>query len=126
MGKRPGEAYFPCVKITQSDPSIETHTLPPQIIEPPTSSTIRDTVRQEVEIPQSNFPTQTQLQMRLHSSGVDVVHGGVATTVSNIDAGQDSSNISKSPTMPHDSPLPGGHTSGSDEGSMTLHELTVL
>ncbi|GJY04412.1 hypothetical protein Tco_0370352 [Tanacetum coccineum] len=27
---------------------------------------------------------------------------------------------------PHDSPLPGGHTPGSDEGSMTLNELTVL
>ncbi|GJR95662.1 hypothetical protein Tco_0267836 [Tanacetum coccineum] len=57
---------------------------------------------------------------------VDVVHGGVATTVSSIDAGQGSGNITKSPTMPHDSPLPGGHTPGSDEGSMTLHELTVL
>ncbi|GJW80291.1 hypothetical protein Tco_0144266 [Tanacetum coccineum] len=30
------------------------------------------------------------------------------------------------PTPPHDSPLPGGHTPGSDEGSMTLNELTVL
>ncbi|GJX29109.1 hypothetical protein Tco_0237188 [Tanacetum coccineum] len=29
-------------------------------------------------------------------------------------------------TMPHDSPLPGVHTLGSDEGSMTLSELTVL
>ncbi|GJX75656.1 hypothetical protein Tco_0322467 [Tanacetum coccineum] len=28
--------------------------------------------------------------------------------------------------IPHDSPLPGGHTPGSDEGSMTLNELTVL
>ncbi|GJV99130.1 hypothetical protein Tco_1554382 [Tanacetum coccineum] len=28
--------------------------------------------------------------------------------------------------MPHDSPLPGGHTPGSDEGSMTLTESTVL
>ncbi|GKD87762.1 hypothetical protein Tco_1358916, partial [Tanacetum coccineum] len=28
--------------------------------------------------------------------------------------------------MPHDSPLLGGHTPGSDEGSMTLKELTVL
>ncbi|GKC78575.1 hypothetical protein Tco_1129349 [Tanacetum coccineum] len=28
--------------------------------------------------------------------------------------------------MPRDSPLPGGHTPGSDEGSMTLNELTVL
>ncbi|GKC76253.1 hypothetical protein Tco_1127027, partial [Tanacetum coccineum] len=29
-------------------------------------------------------------------------------------------------TMPHDSPLPRVHTLGSDEGSMTLSELTVL
>ncbi|GJS93106.1 hypothetical protein Tco_0800074 [Tanacetum coccineum] len=28
--------------------------------------------------------------------------------------------------MPHDSPLPRGHTPGSNEGSMTLNELTVL
>ncbi|GJR56583.1 hypothetical protein Tco_1407104 [Tanacetum coccineum] len=28
--------------------------------------------------------------------------------------------------LAHDSPLLGGHTPGSDEGSMTLHELTVL
>ncbi|GKC60255.1 hypothetical protein Tco_1087853, partial [Tanacetum coccineum] len=32
---------------------------------------------------------------------------------------------SRVPTPPHDSPLPGGHTSGSDEGSMTLTELTI-
>nr|GEZ11163.1 hypothetical protein [Tanacetum cinerariifolium] len=30
------------------------------------------------------------------------------------------------PTPPHDSPLPGGHTPKSDEGSLTLNELTVL
>ncbi|GKD52250.1 hypothetical protein Tco_1281226 [Tanacetum coccineum] len=30
------------------------------------------------------------------------------------------------PTPPHDSPFPGGHIPGSDEGSMTLNELTVL
>ncbi|GJS93871.1 hypothetical protein Tco_0905852 [Tanacetum coccineum] len=30
------------------------------------------------------------------------------------------------PTPPHDSPLPRGYTPGSDEGSMTLNELTVL
>ncbi|GJW79773.1 hypothetical protein Tco_0143748 [Tanacetum coccineum] len=28
--------------------------------------------------------------------------------------------------MPDDSPLPGGHTTGSVEGGMTLHELTIL
>ncbi|GKA13221.1 reverse transcriptase domain-containing protein [Tanacetum coccineum] len=33
---------------------------------------------------------------------------------------------SRVPTPPHDSPLLEGHTPGSDEGSMTLNELTVL
>ncbi|GJT96361.1 hypothetical protein Tco_1091879 [Tanacetum coccineum] len=36
------------------------------------------------------------------------------------------SSPSRVPTPPHDSPLLGGHTLGSDEGSMTLNELTVL
>nr|GEU82016.1 xylulose kinase-1 [Tanacetum cinerariifolium] len=30
------------------------------------------------------------------------------------------------PTPPHDSPLPRGHTPGSNEGSLTLNELTIL
>ncbi|GJY42559.1 putative ribonuclease H-like domain-containing protein, partial [Tanacetum coccineum] len=64
--------------------------------------------------------------MRLLSSCGCCYGGGAATTISSIDAGQGSGNIPKSPTMPHDSPLPGGHTLGSDEGSMTLHELTIL
>ncbi|GKC24707.1 hypothetical protein Tco_1026857 [Tanacetum coccineum] len=59
-------------------------------------------------------------------TSVDVVYGGATTTISSIDAGQGGGNIPKSSTMPHDSPLPGGHTPGSDEGNMTLHELTVL
>ncbi|GKC43008.1 putative ribonuclease H-like domain-containing protein [Tanacetum coccineum] len=58
--------------------------------------------------------------------GVNVVHGGVATNISSIDARQGGGNIPKSPTMPYDSPLPGGHTSRSDEGSLPLHEMTVL
>ncbi|GKB32032.1 hypothetical protein Tco_0871433 [Tanacetum coccineum] len=36
------------------------------------------------------------------------------------------SSPSRVPTPPHDSPLLGGHTPGSDEGSITLNELTVL
>ncbi|GKB30042.1 hypothetical protein Tco_0869443 [Tanacetum coccineum] len=36
------------------------------------------------------------------------------------------SSPSRVPTPPYDSPLPGGHTPRSDEGSMTLNELTVL
>ncbi|GKF17843.1 hypothetical protein Tco_0062761 [Tanacetum coccineum] len=59
-------------------------------------------------------------------TGVDVVHGRAATIVSSIDARQVSGNITKSLTMPNNSPLLGGHTPRSDEGSMTLHELTVL
>ncbi|GKG30935.1 hypothetical protein Tco_0423423, partial [Tanacetum coccineum] len=49
-------------------------------------------------------------------TSVDIVHGGAATTISSIDAGQGSGNITKSPTVPHDSPLLGGYTPGSDEG----------
>ncbi|GJX53361.1 hypothetical protein Tco_0281730 [Tanacetum coccineum] len=107
-------------------PIFEPHTSPPQITEPSTSSTIRETIRQEVEIPQSNFPTQTPVADEVAFTSVNVVHEGAATTVSSIDVGQGSGNIPKSPTMPHDSPLSGGHTPGSDEGSMTLHELMVL
>ncbi|GJU03921.1 hypothetical protein Tco_1114259 [Tanacetum coccineum] len=40
------------------------------------------------------------------STGVDVRHGGAASTVTSLDAGQGSGNIDKTPTMPHDSPLP--------------------
>nr|GFC49139.1 hypothetical protein [Tanacetum cinerariifolium] len=36
------------------------------------------------------------------------------------------SSPSRVPTSPHDSPLLGGHTPESDEGSLTLNELTVL
>ncbi|GJR24202.1 hypothetical protein Tco_0972729 [Tanacetum coccineum] len=112
---------------TSAQPPItEPHTSPLQIIKLPTSSTIREPISQDVEIPYSNFPTQTPVADEAAFIGVDDVHGGAATTVSSIDAGQGSGNITKSPTIPHDSPLPGGHTPRSDEGSMTLYELTVL
>ncbi|GJV77481.1 putative ribonuclease H-like domain-containing protein [Tanacetum coccineum] len=86
----------------------------------------KETIRQEVEIPQSNFPTQTPVANEAAFTGVNVIHGGAATTVSSIDARQGGGNIPKSPTMPHHSPLPRDHTYGSDEGSLPLHELTVL
>ncbi|GJX22143.1 hypothetical protein Tco_0226588 [Tanacetum coccineum] len=72
------------------------------------------------------FPTMLVQVDEAAFISVDVVHGGAATTVTSIDAGHGSGNIPKSPTMPHDSPLPRGHTPGSDEGSMTLHDLMVL
>ncbi|GJX08160.1 hypothetical protein Tco_0196092 [Tanacetum coccineum] len=79
-----------------------------------------ETIRQEVKIPQSNFPTQTLVADEAAFTGVDVVHGGATTTVSSIDAGQGNGNITKSPTMPHDSPLLGGHTPGSNKGKISL------
>ncbi|GJR54615.1 hypothetical protein Tco_1056474 [Tanacetum coccineum] len=57
------------------------------------------------------------------SNRVDVRLGGAVTTISSLDAGQGSGNINKTPSMPHDSPLPGGHTPGSDEGRMQQKEL---
>ncbi|GKA46699.1 putative ribonuclease H-like domain-containing protein [Tanacetum coccineum] len=45
---------------------------------------------QEVEIPQSNFPTQTLVADKAAFTGVNVVHGRAATTVSSIDAGHGS------------------------------------
>ncbi|GJS65502.1 hypothetical protein Tco_0680066 [Tanacetum coccineum] len=60
------------------------------------------------------------------STGVDVRHGGDATTVTSLEAGQGSGNINKTPSMPHDLPLPRGHTFGSDEGRMQQNELMDL
>ncbi|GKE65614.1 hypothetical protein Tco_1519775, partial [Tanacetum coccineum] len=60
------------------------------------------------------------------STNVDVRYGGATTIVTSLEVGQGSGNIDKTPTMPHDSPLPRVNTLGSDEGSMTLQELMVL
>ncbi|GJT80295.1 hypothetical protein Tco_1054637, partial [Tanacetum coccineum] len=60
------------------------------------------------------------------SIGVDVKHGGATTNVTSLDAGQGSGNIDKTPTIPHDSPLPRVHTLGSDEGGMQHNELMDL
>ncbi|GKE61788.1 hypothetical protein Tco_1512155, partial [Tanacetum coccineum] len=98
----------------------------PTTSQPPLSSPLRIPTREETKVPQPSSPTYTNVADEVAFTSMDVVHGGVATTVSSIDAGQGSDNIPKFPTMPHDSPLLGGHTPGSDEGSMTLHELVVL
>ncbi|GKC11817.1 hypothetical protein Tco_1008599, partial [Tanacetum coccineum] len=68
-------------------------------------------------------PTQTNVTDEATSIGVDVRHGGAATTVTSLDAGQGSGNIDKTPTMPHDSPLLRVHTLGSDEDRMKHNEL---
>ncbi|GKC89682.1 hypothetical protein Tco_1150331 [Tanacetum coccineum] len=108
---------------------VESHHRPsgaPLTSQPPILSPSRIPTKQGTEVPQPSSPTYTNVADEAAFTSVDVVHGGATTTVSSIDTGHGSGNIPKSPTMPHDSPLPGGHTPGSDEGSMTLHELTVL
>ncbi|GJR10618.1 putative ribonuclease H-like domain-containing protein [Tanacetum coccineum] len=108
---------------------VESHHTPsgaPTTSQPPLSSPSRIPTRQETKVSQSSSPTYTNVADEAAFISVDVVHGGAATTVSSIDAGHGSGNIPKSPTMPHDSPLPGGHIPGSDKGNMTPHELTVL
>nr|GEY32311.1 putative ribonuclease H-like domain-containing protein [Tanacetum cinerariifolium] len=60
------------------------------------------------------------------STGVDVRHRGAATTITSLDARQDSGNIDKTPSMLHDLPLLRGHTLRSDEGRMQHNELMDL
>ncbi|GJT86044.1 hypothetical protein Tco_1067761 [Tanacetum coccineum] len=108
---------------------VESHHTPivaPSISQPHHSPTLRDFIRQENEVPQSSSPTQTHVADEAASTGVDVRHGGAATTVSSLDAGQGSGNIDKTPAMPHDSPLPRVHTLRSDEGRMQHNELMDL
>ncbi|GJX78356.1 hypothetical protein Tco_0325167 [Tanacetum coccineum] len=90
------------------------------------SSPLRDITRQAAEIPQSQFPTQTQVADEATFTSVDVDAGGAATTDIGLDAGQGSGTIHKTPTRPHDSPLLRVHTLGSDEGSLQQNELMDL
>nr|GEV96123.1 hypothetical protein [Tanacetum cinerariifolium] len=67
-----------------------------------------------------------KLGIKAASIGVDVRHGGAATTVSSLDVGLSSGNINKTPSMPHDSPLLRVHTLRSDEGIMQQNKLMDL
>ncbi|GJT95263.1 hypothetical protein Tco_1090781 [Tanacetum coccineum] len=81
---------------------------------------------QEAKVSQPSSHTQTHVADEAVSTGVDDRHGGAATTISGLEAGQGSGNIHKIPTMPHSSPLPRVHILGSDEGIMQLNELMEL
>ncbi|GJV19913.1 putative ribonuclease H-like domain-containing protein [Tanacetum coccineum] len=119
----------PVVQGEGSTHPVESHHTPtsaPSTSQPPSSSPSRRTTRQESVVPQPRSPTQTNVADEAASTGVDVRHGGAATTVTSLDAGQGSGNIDKTPSMPHDSPLPRVHTLGSDEGRMQHNELMDL
>ncbi|GJU61729.1 hypothetical protein Tco_1243564 [Tanacetum coccineum] len=103
-----------------------TPTSAPSTSQPPFSPTSRRTTRQESMVPHPRSPTQTPISDEATSTGMDVRYGGATTTVTDLEAGQGSVNIDKTPTMPHDSPLPRVNTLGSDGGSMTLQELMVF
>ncbi|GKB89737.1 hypothetical protein Tco_0962009, partial [Tanacetum coccineum] len=77
-------------------------------------------------VPQPKSPTQTNVADEAASTGMDVRHGGAATIVTSLDVGHGSGNIDKTPSMPHDSPLPRVHTLGSDKGIMQHYELMDL
>ncbi|GJS53862.1 putative ribonuclease H-like domain-containing protein [Tanacetum coccineum] len=119
----------PVVQGEGSTHPVESHHTPtsaPPTSQPLISSTSRRLTRQESVVPQPRSPTQTNVADEATSTGVDVRLGGATTTVTGLEAGQGSGNIDKTPTMPHDSPLPRVNTLGSDEGSMQLQELMAL
>ncbi|GJT80047.1 putative ribonuclease H-like domain-containing protein, partial [Tanacetum coccineum] len=106
--------------------SHHTPTVAPSTSQPHHSPTLRNFIRQETKVPQPSFPTQTHVADKAASIGVDDRHGGASTTVSGLEVGQGSGNIHKTPTMPHDLPLPRVHTLGRDEGRMQPNELMEL
>ncbi|GJT89389.1 hypothetical protein Tco_1071106 [Tanacetum coccineum] len=57
------------------------------------------------EIPQSQFPTQTQVADEATFISVDVDAAGDATTDIGLEAGQGNGTMHKTPTRPHDSPF---------------------
>nr|GEZ50896.1 hypothetical protein [Tanacetum cinerariifolium] len=84
------------------------------------------TTRHEFMVPQPRLPTQSPIADEATSTCVDVRYEGTTTTVTSLEVEQSSGNIDKTPTMPHDSPLPRVNTLGSDEGSMTQQKLKVF
>ncbi|GJZ11992.1 putative ribonuclease H-like domain-containing protein [Tanacetum coccineum] len=119
----------PVVQGEGSTVPVESHHTPisaPSTSQPPSSSPSRRTTRHESVVPQHRSHTQTNVADEAASTGVDVRHGGAATTITSLDAGHSSGNIIKTPSMPHDSTLPRVHTLRSDEGRMQHNELMDL
>ncbi|GKD68194.1 hypothetical protein Tco_1322284, partial [Tanacetum coccineum] len=102
------------------------HISAPPTLQLPISSPSRRLTRQESVVPQPRSPTQTNVADEAASISVDVRLGGATTTFTSLEAGQGSGNIDKTPTMPHDSPLPRVHTLRSDEDRMQHNELMDL
>ncbi|GJW39831.1 putative ribonuclease H-like domain-containing protein [Tanacetum coccineum] len=76
--------------------------LSPQTHQSHQSSPLRDISRQAAEIPQSQFPTQTQVADEATFISVDDDVGGAATTDIGLEAGQGSCTMHKTPTRAHE------------------------
>nr|GEX68003.1 hypothetical protein [Tanacetum cinerariifolium] len=127
-GKKDDEGG-PVVQGEGSTHPVESHHTPtsaPSTSQPPVSPTFKRTTRHESMVPQPRSPTQSPVTDETASTGVDVKYGGATTTVTGLKAGHGSSNIDKTPTMPHDLPFTRVNTLGSNEGSMTQQELMVF
>ncbi|GKD66541.1 hypothetical protein Tco_1308649, partial [Tanacetum coccineum] len=89
-------------------------------------SPLRNINRQEAKIPQSQFPTQTQVANEATLTSLDVDAGGAATTNIGLDVCQGSGIIHKIPTWLNDAPLLRVNTPRSAEVSLSQTELTDL
>ncbi|GKA12984.1 hypothetical protein Tco_0692530, partial [Tanacetum coccineum] len=88
---------------------VESHNTPictPSTSQPHLSPKLRSSIRQENEVPQPSSPLYTNVADEAASTGANVRYGWATTTVTGFEAGHGSGNIDKTPTMPHDSPLP--------------------
>ncbi|GJU71418.1 hypothetical protein Tco_1262823 [Tanacetum coccineum] len=89
---------FPTMITTpESSPSRITSSpsLSPQTYQSPQSSPLRDITRQDAKIPQSQFPTQTQVADEAAFTSVDVDAGGAATTDIGLEVGQGMKKLEK-------------------------------
>ncbi|GKA78556.1 putative ribonuclease H-like domain-containing protein, partial [Tanacetum coccineum] len=102
------------------------------------TQTPRHALQEVTELPQTSEPISNIPDEAVYEEWDDRV-GRATTTAASLDATQARGNITmtqpttipntrseKVPTQSYDSPLLRVNTLGSDEGSMTLHELTVL
>nr|GEZ59246.1 hypothetical protein [Tanacetum cinerariifolium] len=108
---------------------VESHHTPtcaPSTSQPYLSLPPRSSIKQGTDVHQPSSPTHTHVAYEAASTGVDVKHGGAATTVTSLDTELGSGNIDKTPSMPHDLPLPRVNTLKSDEGRMQHNELMDL
>ncbi|GKF80540.1 hypothetical protein Tco_0239142, partial [Tanacetum coccineum] len=119
----------PIVQGEGSTVPVESHYTPigaPSTSQPHLSLTLKSSTRQETEAPQPSSPHHTNVANKAAFTGVDARYGGAATAVTSLEVGHGSGNIDKTPTIPHDSPLPRVNILGSDEGRMQHNELMNL